>query len=122
MTGYYRNNVVLEEAHSCKPIIRRLVSTRVRALGTLQSKQKPPQLTLNEISEQWRQTLASNNQAGDAIGNASAGCQERDAHDNIGNAERVANNGHLKHHVSWVGQQNKHCNKKQSEMERKKRI
>lgn len=44
--------------------------------------------------------MARNYQAGDAIWNTSAGCQERDAHNNVRNAEGVANDGHLKQHVS----------------------
>lgn len=40
-------------------------------------------------------TLPGDNEAGHAVRNAGASCQERDAHDDIRDPERVADYGHL---------------------------
>lgn len=42
-----------------------------------------------------RLTLAGHNEAGHAVGDTGACCQEGDAHDDLWDAERVADDGHL---------------------------
>lgn len=46
-----------------------------------------------------RSTLTSHDQAGDAVRDARARRQKRDAHDDIGNAERVSDDRHLQDRV-----------------------
>lgn len=42
-------------------------------------------------------TLSGHNEARHAVGDAGTGCQEGDAHDDVGDAQREANDGDLRH-------------------------